>query len=332
MSLFGKEMSKRPSAQEDLSRDLGLGGVMSQQKRLRLLNRDGSFNVGRKRTLWSRFTSYHALLTMSWSRFIVVIICGYLLANLIFAAVYVLCGPGTLLSSAESSLHSRFLQAFFFSVHTFATIGYGNTIPVGVLANIVVTIESLTSILGFAIATGLVFSRFSRPVAKIMFSNLAVIAPYNEITAFQFRIANTGANQIIELGARVLFSRFEEKDGVPLRRYYPLNLERDRVAFFPLAWTVVHPIDINSPLYGATQKDLIKTEAELLILLTGTDETFSQTVHARSSYRADEIVWNAKFVNVYSGSDSGLAVDFDRLHQVEKIATAAPSFTAPTPF
>lgn len=325
-------MSKRPFPQEDLNRDLGLGGIMSQQKRLRLLNRDGSFNVGRSRTLWSRFTSYHALLTMSWSRFIGVIICGYLLANLVFAAIYVLCGPGTLQSSAESNLHSRFLQAFFFSVHTFSTIGYGNTVPIGVLANVMVTVESLTSLLGFAIATGLVFSRFSRPVARIMFSNVAVIAPYQGITAFEFRIVNTGVNQIIELGARVLFSRFEEKEGVPLRRYYPLNLERDKVAFFPLVWTVVHPIDLNSPLYGATQKELIESEAEFLVLLTGTDETFSQTVHARSSYRSDEIVWNAKFVNVYSGADSGLTVDFDSFHRVEKVATAAPSFTAPTPF
>lgn len=317
---------------EDLNRDFGLGGIMSQQKQLRLLNRDGSFNVGRKRTLWSRCTSYHALLTMPWSRFIAVIICGYLLANLLFAVVYVLCGPGTLQSSAESNLHSRFLQAFFFSVETFSTIGYGNTVPVGVLANIIVTIESLTSLLGFALATGLVFSRFSRPVARIMFSDVAVIAPYNGITAFEFRLANTGSNQILELGARVLFSRFEEKDGVPLRRYYPLNLERDRVAFFPLAWTVVHPIDHNSPLYGATQKDLLAAEAEFLVLLTGTDETFSQTVHARSSYRGEEIVWNAKFVHVYSGSGGVLAVNFDRFHEVEKLATAAPSFTAPIPF
>src|SRR5690349_952625 len=188
----------------DLSGNLGLAGTMSQQKRLRLLNRDGSFNVGRKRTLWSRFTSYHALLTMPWSRFITVVICGYLLANLLFATVYVLCGPGTLQSSAESNLHSRFLQAFFFSVHTFSTIGYGNTVPVGVLANVIVTIESVTSLLGFALATGLVFSRFSRPVARVMFSNVAVIAPYNGITAFEFRIVNTGVNQIIELGARVL--------------------------------------------------------------------------------------------------------------------------------
>src|SRR5437868_3716385 len=158
--------SRRASSQEEPNRDLGFGSIMSQQKRLRLLNRDGSFNVGRKRTLWSRFTSYHALLTMSWSRFIILIICGYLLANFVFAVIYVLCGPGTLQSSAESNLHSRFFQAFFFSVHTFSTIGYGNTVPVGLLANVIVTIESLTSLLGFALATGLVFSRFSRPVAK----------------------------------------------------------------------------------------------------------------------------------------------------------------------
>src|SRR5262249_29544799 len=149
------------------------------------------------------------------------------------------------------------------------------------------------------LATGILFARFSRPTAKILFSRNAIIAPYRENIAFEFRIANERKNQIIELEAKVLFTRFEPIDGSSTRRYYSLALERSKVAFFPLTWTIVHPITPTSPLYGLTDQDLRETRAEFLILLTGIDETFSQTVHSRSSYRADEVIWNARFTDVF---------------------------------
>ena len=309
---------------EERDRDLGFGSVVSQQRHLRLLNRDGSFNVLRQRSLLDSLASYHSLLMMSWPRFMALVFAFYVLVNAFFADLYVLCGPKSLQTTSGSEFSSPFLKAFFFSVHTFSTIGYGNIVPVGLAANIVVSIESLFGLLGFALATGLLFARFSRPTAKILFSNSAIIAPYNGITGFEFRIINVRSNQIIELSARILLSKFENVNGNRIRKYYTLSLERHKVVFFPLAWTIVHPIDEKSPLYGYTQQDLIAADAEFLILLTGIDETFSQTVHSRSSYRADELVWGAKFSNLYVQDDDGhiLGVDMERFHNFERVQSA----------
>jgi inward rectifier potassium channel len=172
-----------------------------------------------------------------------------------------------------------------------------------------------------ALATGMIFARFSRPTAKILFSHSAVIAPYRGITAFEFRIVNSRKNQLIELEAKVLFSRIEDSPGKAGRQFHELPLERRKVVFFPLSWTIVHPIDEQSPLNGLTEEDLHQGQAEFLVLLAGIDETFSQTVHARSSYRADEIIWNAKFTNIFTrleGNDR-LGIDVSRLHSIERL-------------
>jgi inward rectifier potassium channel len=310
---------------EERDRDLGFGSVVSQQRHLRLLNRDGSFNVARRQSLVDSLGSYYSLLMMSWPRFMGLVVVAYIAINALFAFFYVLCGPKALQTAAGPELSSPFLKAFFFSVHTFSTIGYGNIVPVGLAANLVVSLESLFGLLGFALATGLLFARFSRPTAKIWFSDSALIAPYQGITSFQFRIINARNNQIIELGARLLFSRFENSSGNRVRKYYQLPLERERVVFFPLAWTIVHPIDKSSPLYGLSQEELLATDGEFLILLTGIDETFSQTVHARSSYRADELVWGAKFENMYIYDADGhiVGIDMERFHSFERVQLAA---------
>lgn len=308
---------------EERDRDLGFGSVVSQQRHLRLLNRDGTFNVRRRQGWLDSLSSYHALITMSWPRFVLLVAACYGVINVVFAFAYLLCGASALQMSVDLGLSTRFLRAFFFSIDTFSTIGYGNIVPVGTGANAVVAIEAFVGLLGFALATGLVFARFSRPTARILFSDSAVIAPYNSIEAFEFRIINARNNQIIELGARVLLSKFETGQGPKIRKYYQLKLEREKVVFFPLSWTIVHPIDESSPLYRATPDDLIASNAEFLILLTGTDETFSQTVHARSSYRADEIVWGAKFASIYVHDEDGhvLNIDMNKFHEVERATT-----------
>jgi len=195
--------------------------------------------------------------------------------------------------------------------------------PVGLAANTIVTIESLVGLLSVAFATGLFFARFSRPTAKIIFSNSAIVAPYRGITAFEFRITNARNNQIIELHADVAFSRFVVENGRRIRRFRPLTLERDKVSFFSLSWTIVHPIDESSPMHGLTEHDLLESDAEFLILLTGIDETFSQTVHARSSYKADEVVWNVKFGDIYNPpTPTGrLTIDVRKLHSIEQVKT-----------
>jgi inward rectifier potassium channel len=219
-------------------------------------------------------------------------------------------------------LGGRFSRAFYFSVQTFATIGYGQIGPNGFLSNLIVTIEALVGLIYQAIGTGLLFARFARPSASIVFSRNAIIAPYNNGVSLQFRIANRRRNEIMELEAQVLFSSMQpDGRGGRVRRYAVLPLERNKVVFFPLSWTIVHPIDAASPLAGKTPQDLEATEAEILVLLSGIDETFEQTVHARSSYRAEEIVWNARFRSPFTPPDASgaITIDIARLHDIETL-------------
>ncbi|MFN2456189.1 MAG: ion channel [Pyrinomonadaceae bacterium] len=312
----------RSSSADDPNRDLGFGSVVASESHQRLLNRDGTFNVERRGlSFWSSFSLYHWLLTISLWKFLSVLTVFYVLTNAVFAIAYLLCGTGALVRSAGEEAGNKFWQAFFFSVQTFSTIGYGNVSPTGIAANTVVTIEAFVGLLAVALATGLIFARFSRPTANIIFSRRAVIAPFKDGHAFMFRVSNARRTQIIELGATALLARFELVNDRKLRRFYPLSLERSKVDFFPLSWTIVHPIDEESPFDGLTHEDLLASDSEVLVLFTGTDETFSQTVHTRSSYKADEIVWNAKFSDIYNRSASSqlLTVDVRRLHNIEPV-------------
>ena len=304
---------------ESENRDLGFGAVVARASKERLLNRDGSFNVKREGLPFGASLSlYHALLTMTWPRFLGVVVLYFLAVNAVFGAVYAALGPGAL-DSADPWLGTGFVRGFFFSVETFSTVGYGQISPRGLGANIVVTVEILSGLLSVTLATGMLFARIARPTARILFSRSAVIAPYRGITAFEFRIANVRRNQILELQAKVLFSRLE--GGV--RRFHTLDLERESVVFFPLSWTIVHPISESSPLRGLTKEDLRACDAEFLVLLTGIDETFAQSVHARSSYKFDEIVWNAKFASIMKlpGDGQSVGIDVGHIHEIEPVAS-----------
>jgi len=318
-----------PSPRDD-NRDLGFGSVVATESRRRLLNPDGSFSVERYGLGWraSAFP-YAALLTMSWTRFLAGVVALYLVINTLFAAGYLLCGPGALGGSEEEAALGGFPRAFFFSVETFSTVGYGHTVPVGLGAHSLMTVESVVGLLTVALVTGMAFARFSRPVARILFSRHAVIAPFEGGSAFMFRIANQRKSQLIEVGAQVIFSRFEESDGRRIRRFYPLALRRQKVSFFPLAWTIVHPIDRESPLAGMTEERCLSADAEFLVLLTATDEIFSQPVHARSSYVAREVVWNARFTDIFDHPVEGrpIGIDISRLHEIE--AAEPPGQTLP---
>jgi inward rectifier potassium channel len=289
----------QPLSEQDL-RDLGFGTVVSRESQQRLLNRDGSFNVERRGLgLWSSFSLYHTLLTISWSRFFFLFVGWYFVANALFALAYLACGPEALSGSTLGLDKHPFFRAFFFSVETLSTIGYGNVAPIGLAANTVVTAEALAGLMGFAIVTGLLFARLSRPTAKILFSRHAVVAPYRDLTALEFRVANARSNEVIEISAKVMLSRFEDVEGVRTRRYYPLALERDSVMFLPLTWTVVHPIDDASPLHGETAESLRNSQAEFLVLLKAFDEIFSTIVQTRASYTMDEVIWGARFANAF---------------------------------
>lgn len=309
--------------EQDL-RDLGFGSVISRESKARLVNRDGSFNVERRGLpFWESFSPYHYMLTIPWWQFFTVAALWYLFANGVFALAYLACGPNALGSDTIGMQEHTFLRAFFFSVQTLSTIGYGHVVPIGLAANTLVTIESVMGLIGFAIITGLLFSRFSRPNAKLLFSQHAIIAPYRGIAAFEFRVANArSTNELIDVSAKVLFTRFEEVNGIRTRRYYPLTLERSNVVFLPLTWTVVHPIDEQSPMYSETRESLRLGQAEFLVLLSGFDETVAATVNQRMSYIPDEIVCGARFANAFLASQSaGARVAFD-MRQFDKIEPA----------
>ncbi|HEY4216508.1 MAG TPA: ion channel [Gemmatimonadaceae bacterium] len=311
----------------DEPKDLGMGAIVGGVNEKRLLNRDGTFNQRRRGLpLLGSLSLYHYLLTISWSRFFAIVVSGYVAANMLFALAYLACGVDSLVALPSANITSPFWKAFFFSVETLATIGYGNVTPNGMLAHFVMTAESLVGLLIFALGTGILFSRFSRPTAAVLFSSRAVIAPYRGITAFMFRIANGRSNQLVELEMKLQFSRIEGT----VRKYDQVNLERSRVTFFPLSWTIVHPIDEKSPLFGMTPAEMHAKEAEFLILLSGTDETFSQTVHARSSYKPDEIRFGHKFVNIYNpiDDDGVVSIDVRKLSETEPAEEDATTHTS----
>jgi inward rectifier potassium channel len=300
--------------------DLGFGARVSEQSSTRFLNRDGSFGVRRGGLPWLQSRNlYHVLLTISWPRFHALVVAAYFTANALFACGYLACGPQAIEGSTAVTFSERFFDAFFFSVQTMGTLGYGRLSPIGLGANLLVTIESLAGLLGLALATGLLFARFSRPYAKILFSERAVVAPYHGITAFEFRIANQRSSELIDVHATVVLTRMETSHGRHSRRYHSLKLEREQVMFFPLHWVIVHPITEDSPLADATPESLAESDAEFLVLLSATDETFSQVVHARSSYKAHEIVWRARFADMFQVPGNGtLAADLRRLHEIER--------------
>ena len=319
-------VSPEPPSSDDEPRDLGFGSVVASQSRLRLLNRDGSFNVQRRGLgLRASLSLYYSLLTLSWPRFLGLLALVYLAANALFAGAYFLCGPAALAGRPALTGGGRYVEGFFFSVQTLSTIGYGEMLPVGMAANLLVTFESMVGLLFFAVATGLIFARFSRPLADIEFSTRAVVAPYRGGTGFMIRIANRRRNELVEMSAKVIFSRMEVRDAQAIRRFYELPLERSRVTIFPLSWTIVHPIGESSPLAGITAAELEAVDGEFLVLLTGIDETYFQRVYSRSSYKAGEVVWNARFSDILNHPRGGepITVDVRHLHDVEELGPAA---------
>ena len=299
--------------------DLGFGPKVASQRQ-RLINRDGSFNVERTgQSFLERFSPYHYLVSISWLRFNAFVVCAYLLINIFFAFLYMAFGVDQI-SAQHTFFFHDFLNSFFFSLQTFTTVGYGRLNPTSDIDSFIAGIESLTGLMGFALATGLLYGRFSRPNAKIIYSKNAIIAPYKEMTAFEFRIANARDNQLIEADIQVMLSMKDKSKGRESKRvFHNLKLERQKVMFFSLTWTIVHPIDKESPLNGMSEKELKEADAEFLILFKAFDDTFSQTVHSRSSYKYNEVVWGASFKSVFLESPTGIStIDMRIIHEIEK--------------
>jgi inward rectifier potassium channel len=319
MTSFRKEKTDKLFEEERKRRDLGFGTQINDPD-TRLLNRDGSFNVKREgSSFWSRLNLFNRLIVCSWGRFLWLIVAFYVTLNFIFAGIYELVGVENLQGADLSSVGSRFLDAFFFSSQTLTTVGYGRIAPVGIWASTVAAVESLIGLMLFALATGLLYGRFSRPVARIRYSNKAVVAPYLDTTGFMFRIVNERANQLIDIQVEVAMATLEvQADGKRVRRYHNLTLERNKVNFFPTNWTIVHAITEDSPMFGKSKEELIEQDVEFLILIKATEDTFNQTVHSRSSYHISETVFGAKFSPMFTDQvGSGMvSLDLSKLSDI----------------
>ena len=191
--------------------------------------------------------------------------------------------------------------------------------PTGIVSNIIASLESMTGILSFALATGLLYGRFSKPSAKIIFSDKAIITSFKDGKALMFRVANARPNVMMEMEANAMMTYLDKSNNQFTRKYYPLKLEIKFINFFPLPWTIVHPINEDSPLYDKTENDLKVLEAELLVMIKGFDDSFSQTVITRNSYKHDEIEWDVKFIRAFSTDETGeTIVDLEKLSETEK--------------
>jgi inward rectifier potassium channel len=263
--------------------------------------------------------TYHLLLTISWAGFLALTLGFYVGVNALFAFLYWLDLDGIATAQPGS-----FADAFFFSVQTLATIGYGAMHPVSTYTNMVAAAEALGGLLLFSVITGLVFARFSRPTAQVLFSRPVVIAPYNGVPTLMFRMANTRHNQILEAQVQVAFVRDElTGEGMQLRRFQNLELVRSQSPMFALTWTVMHAIVPGSPLYGLSLEQLAHSDTFLIVSLTGLDETLGQTIHARYIYTAADFQANAQFLDILSRTaDGSVRIDYRHFHRVHPLEQA----------
>lgn len=317
---YSRSVTSPPDRSSGPPQDLGFGRLVISESRKRLLNRDGTFNVRREGLgFFGSWTIYEYLVTVGWPRYLTLVSITYAITNALFALAYWMCGPAAILGpQASAGPLARYVQDYFFSVQTLATIGYGHLSPHGFLPNVIVALESLIGLLGLALITGLAFARFARPAVGLQFSDQAVVAPYQGGQGFMFRVVNTHRSELVNANVRVMLARAKPGSRGEDRELVPIQLERDEIVFFPLTWTVVHPITETSPLYGADAATLRGWGAEFLIMLSALDETSNQIVHARSSYRWDEIVFGARFKSALSQrEDEMFSVDVRRLSAIE---------------
>ncbi len=291
----------------------------------RAITKDGAFNVHHRGSRLRDHSVFQFLVSIPWIQFHLLVLLTYIVLNSIFAGLYLLTGIEHLQGANIATPVDAFLSAFFFSIHTFTTVGYGIVTPNSLVINIIAAVEAITGFMCLPLATGLLFGRFSKPTINIRFSSNALIAPYRGKTSLQFRIVNRRKRNLLELEAKVLLMTVDKSKQTPIRKYFQLTLERPSVYFFPLPWTIVHPIDKKSPLYRKTAEDLARVHAEVLILIKGFDETFGQVVHTRSSYRFDEIVWGARFIPAFSIDAHGdVVIHLDDIDKMERVDLHKP--------
>ncbi len=279
-----------------------------------------------------RYSWYHTMLSMPRMKFLLLLFSIYILINLAFAFIYYLIGVEHLSGVRPGSSVRSFTEVFFFSTQTFTTVGYGRISPTGFVTSAVATLEAFLGLLSFAIATGLFYGRFSRPQAFLKFSNQALISPYKNGIALMLRMSPFKNNTLSEAEVKLTAAMQIEENGKRMNKFYPLDLEMSKVNALTLSWTLVHPIDEKSPLYGLSHDDMRQLNLEILVFAKAFDEVFSNTVMARNSYIANEIVWGGKFrIMYYPNADKTKTVldlnminDYDKVDLLQSVAATRP--------
>lgn len=314
-------LTRRQSLLKD-NNDTGFGGNPDNYGG-RFVNRDGTFNVRKEGVaFYHRFSLYHSMLNMPSWKFFGALFTFYFAVNLVFASVYYFVGPGQFVGVISANSWQFYKEMFFFSTETYTTVGYGRVNPIGDTANSIASVESMLGFLSFAIATGLLYGRFSKPKAFLLFSKNALISPYRDGSALMFRFAtykdnHTMTNVDIKVNAALLV----EENGKTTYKFYDLNLERNHVESLPMNWTVVHPLTSESPIYDFTREDMKKTDLEIYVSVRAFDDVYSNIVQQRTSYTTDEILFGRKFVQMYRESDDGKTtiVELQRLHEHKEV-------------
>jgi inward rectifier potassium channel len=255
---------------------------------------------------------YHAMMRLSWTATLLGIAAAFLLVNCLFAVGYLL------VDGVKGAHPGSLADAFFFSVETMGTIGYGAMYPDSVGANVLMVAESITSLIITALATGLVFAKFSRPTARVVFTREAVISTLNGVPTLMLRLGNERGNQIVDVRIRAVIIRTEQlTEGGTFYRMLDLKLTRAHALSLSRSWSVQHPIDSHSPLHGATAESLAAEEVELQILIVGLDDTSMQMIHASHRYYANQIIFDAKHADILTeGEDGALTLDLRKFHDV----------------
>jgi inward rectifier potassium channel len=311
-------MAKTENKAND-ERELGFGSK-NYIDSVRFIDKDGAINVERSGLKGlNNIDLFHWFISASGWYLTSVILSGYVAINLLFAGVYYLIGPANFGGLDAETGSEQFINLFFFSAQTITTLGYGHIYPIGKAASTAAAFESLLGLLSFAIATGVIFGRFSRPKADVLYSENILISPYKTITGLMFRVTNKMQYELIESEVSVNLSMNNPE--TKKREFLNLKLEISKINFLALSWTIVHPINEDSPLYKLNKKDLIERDAEIIILLKAINDTFSQTVYSRNSYKMNELVEHAKFKPLVqeSGKKGRLKISVMDIHHYDLI-------------
>lgn len=289
----------------------------------RLINKNGNPNIEKKGiSFLERLSWFHTMLSLPKWKFLTVIFSFYIIVNFIFAIIYYVLGTQHLNGISGVTEIDKFAQTYFFSAQTFTTVGYGHVSPTGFYTSIVAAMEALVGLLAFALATGLLYGRFSKPKAHIKFSENAIIAPYKDSTALMLRLTPHKNTSLIDSEAKVTLAISDDENGIRSNKFFPLDLEMQYISALALSWTLVHHITEESPLFDFKESDFQSINGEIIVYFKAFDEMFSNTVSIRTSYVFKEVVYGAKFAMMYHRSldNSKTVLEIDKLNNFDRVS------------